>query len=90
MYTKWHYRVTLRDFKNKGLYPKLIEVPYFEGIYIHTGSSDKDTDGCILVGNYKDGIWTANSNYVSRLKDIVNTHTVCFINIQDAKVVFNV
>lgn len=85
-----HYRVTLRDFKNKGLYPKLIEVPYFEGIYIHTGSSDKDTDGCILVGNYKDGIWTANSNYVSRLKDIVNTHTVCFINIQDAKVVFNV
>lgn len=39
--------------KFKRLLPRLLDVPGFEGILIHRGNSDKDTSGCVLVGENK-------------------------------------
>lgn len=49
------YRVII-DWSNRfqKFMPKLLEVPGFDGILIHTGNTAKDTSGCILIGMEKD------------------------------------
>lgn len=48
----------------------LKDVPGFTGIYIHIGNDDKDTDGCILMGDAVDNNSIAPGN--------VGSSTACF------------
>lgn len=42
-----------RAFANGGKLPRLLNVKGFDGVLIHTGNTEKDTDGCIVVGENK-------------------------------------
>lgn len=57
-----HYAIMITwSPKFQRLLPLLIEVPGFDGIRIHPGNSDKDTAGCLLVGDSYGEDWITNS-----------------------------
>lgn len=44
--------------------PHVLDVPGYEGIRIHSGNTDADTEGCILVG-----ITWAGTDFIGRSRD---------------------
>lgn len=50
--------------------PLLLKVPNFEGVRIHAGNSNHDTEGCVLVGK-------------TRSKDFIGSSRVAFKNLFD-------
>ena len=70
----YRMRVTPSPAFEGQMLPELLEVPYFTGIRIHTGSGVTNTKGCILVGDFSEdvyGNWSANSTYVNELGKLI-------------------
>lgn len=66
--------------------PRLLDVPYFEGILIHNGSDQNSTSGCIIVGENKVVGKVTNStfymnNLTARIKDAQNKGEIITITI---------
>lgn len=55
---------------------------FFNGVRIHWGNYAKDTDGCVLVGNYKNGALIENSKttYKELLKKLPDKFILEVIN----------
>lgn len=58
------------------LMPHILDVPGFEGIRIHSGNTDADTEGCILVGTSKG---------VNRINQSVDAYNKLYVKLTNTK-----
>jgi len=71
------------------LLPHILDVPNFDGVRIHAGNFQGDTDGCVLVGNTK-GVASigesraAFSILYQILKEAITHHETIFLRIENA------
>lgn len=85
-YGKYRISITYWD-KYKKYYPLLHDVPAYLGILIHGGTNDKDTLGCILLGENKIVGQVINSiKYVraitNQINDFIKNEDDVFIEIR--------
>ena len=67
----------------KGKIPRLQNVPGYEGVLIHPGTTSKDTLGCILVGkNTRKGMITQSQATFHQLMSILTKGTNITITIE--------
>ena len=78
------YPVVVTKSKKFGKYlPLLVGVPGFEGIRIHSGNTNKDTDGCILVGqNLEKGKVLMSRITLERLMKLIENEKRVFLTIE--------
>ncbi|MCI7400438.1 MAG: DUF5675 family protein [Prevotella sp.] len=78
------YPVVITKSKKFGKYlPLLVGVPGFEGIRIHSGNTNKDTDGCILVGqNLEKGKVLMSRITLERLMKLIENEKRVFLTIE--------
>jgi len=72
------YRVIL-DYSTRfnRIMPHIMDIPYFNGIRIHPGNTEADTEGCILVGLSRSPDWVGQSRMafnrlMAKLEDATN------------------
>jgi hypothetical protein len=70
-YGRYELDVTFSNRFQKEL-PILLAVPFFDGIRIHGGNTEADTDGCILIGANTDEkkIWNCGGKVASLVAQI--------------------
>jgi hypothetical protein len=74
---KGTYKVIINQSNRfKRLLPLLIGVPNFEGVRIHAGNSNHDTEGCILVGQNR------STDYITKSRKAFDS---LFTKMQKAK-----
>lgn len=74
---KGTYKVIInKSNRFKKLMPLVLNVPNFEGIRIHPGNSNHDTEGCILVGQ------TRSKDYIGKSR---KAYEILFAKMQLAK-----
>jgi hypothetical protein len=77
------YKVIVNESpKFKRRLPRLLNVPFFEGILIHRGNTVADTDGCILPGKNDKVGWVSNSTAAEEaLIKLIDQYELCWIEI---------
>lgn len=70
--TKFRLREWARPYGGK--LPRLLGVPYYSGVLIHVGNTEKDSLGCILVGENKVKGQVVNS--AATFKRLMDNHLV--------------
>ena len=69
---KGMYKVIF-DFSNrfKKIMPHILDVPGFEGVRIHAGNTDENTEGCLLLGL----TWNGKSDFIGSSVLAINKFT---------------
>ena len=79
------YRVVITKSQRFGRYlPLLVGVPGFEGVRIHSGNTNKDTEGCILVGqNLQVGKVFWSRITLEKLMKLIENEKVIYLTIKN-------